>query len=181
MIVNNKQDNEQEGAKPYHGSLIFTNQTLAFNGTTIQLRNVTRFATREIIRKHLISPIALVISAVIFFLSLSWKGLGFISVIAASIAAYGIYEFFRPRLYALVIELNSSYHYMLSSVDKKGIQEVYGRITSAMTSEKPIHTTVNFQSDKIIFGDHVAGDKYEFNDSNINNVGPINNNSELPL
>lgn len=172
MSINNR----GKVASPYQGSLVFTNHTLAFNGTTIQLRNVTRFGTREIKRTHKISPILLIVSTVIFFLSLSWKGLGFISFIAAAIAGYGIYEFFRPKLYALIIELNSSYHHIFSSVDREGIEEVHRRITSAMTSDKPVNTTVNFNSDKIIFGDHVARDKYEVNDSNIDKMGSFNNN-----
>ncbi|WP_217603727.1 DUF6232 family protein [Chitinophaga sp. GbtcB8] len=172
MSINSR----EKGGSPYQGSLIFTNHTLAFNGTTIQLRNVTRFGTREIKRTHKISPILLIASAVIFFLSLSWKGLGFISFIAAAVAGYGIYEFFRPKLYALIIELNSSYHHIFSSVDRGGIEEVHRRITSAMTSDKPVNTTVNFSSDKIIFGDHVARDKYEVNDSNIDKMGSFNNN-----
>lgn len=177
MSVNNK----EEGNRPYLGSLIFTNQTLSFNGNTIQLRNVTRFGTRELKRTHKVSLVLLIASTVIFFLSLSWKGLGFISFIAAVIAGYGIYEYFRPKLYALIIELNSSYHHTFSSVDREGIAEVYRRINLAMTSEKPINTTVNFNSDKIIFGDHVARDKYEVNDSNIDKMGSFNNNSEMPV
>jgi hypothetical protein len=176
MNVNNKQDNKADETKPYQGSLIFTNQTLSFKGTTIQLRNVTRFSTREVIRKHLISPIILIVSAVVFLLSLGWKGLGIISVISAAIVCYGIYEYFRPKLYALIIELNSSYYHMLSSVDRNGIEEVYGRITSAMTTEKPVNTIVNFNGDKIIFGDNIERDKYEINNSNIDKAGSFDNN-----
>lgn len=172
MSVNSR----KEGTRPYQGTLIFTNHTLAFNGTTIQLRNVTRFATREIKRAHRISPILMGASVIVFFLSLSWKGLGFISFIAAAIAGYGIYEYFRPKLYALIIELNSSYHHIFSSIDKGGIEEIHKRITLAMTSDKPVNTTVNFNSDKIVFGDHVARDKYEVNDSNIDKMGSFNNN-----
>lgn len=171
----NVNSNKKE-AKPYQGSLIFTNQTLSFNGTTIQLRNVTRFSTHEVKRTHKISLTLLLLAMVFFFLSLSWKGAGLISFISALIAGYGIYEYFRPKLYALIIELNSSYHHIFSSVDRDGIQEVYRRISLAMTSDKPVNTTVNFKSDKIIFGDHVARDKYEFNDSNIDKAGSFNNN-----
>jgi hypothetical protein len=177
MSVNSK----EEASRPYLGSLIFTNQTLSFDGTTIQLRNVTRFSTHEVKRTHKISPALLGSSILIFFLSLSWKGLGFISFISAAIAGYGIYEYFQPKLFALVIELNSSYHHIFSSVDRTGIQEVYKRINSAMTSDKPVNTTVIFKNDQITFGDHISGDKYEFNEATINNAGSFNNNPERPL
>ncbi|RBL88355.1 hypothetical protein DF182_17320 [Chitinophaga flava] len=107
--------------------------------------------------------------------------MGYITVITGAIAGFGIYEYFRLKLYALVIELNSSSHYTFSSVDKEGILEVCRRLTAAMTSEAPVNTTVNFNSDKIVFGDHVARDKYEVNDSNIAKMGTFNNNTETPI
>ncbi|SDG78463.1 DUF6232 family protein [Chitinophaga filiformis] len=170
-----------EGSKPYRGSLTFTNQTISFGGTTIQLRNVTRVGTYELKRSHRISPLALAIAVIVFFLSFSTKGWGIISILAAAIAGYGIYEYFRPKLYALIIELNSSYHYTLSSTDREGILQVRNRITSAMNATEPVNTTVNFNGDKIIFGDHVGRDKYEIHNSKIGKVGSFDNNSEKSL
>lgn len=173
--------NNGGGNRPYHGSLVFTNHTLSFKGTTIQLKNVARFTSYEMKRFHIIPSTLLIISIIVFFLSFSWKGLGFITVISAAFAGFGIYEYFRPKLYSLIIELNSSYYYAFSSVDKEGILEVRRRLTSAMTSETPVNTTVTFNSDKIIFGDHVARDKYEVNDSKIDRMGSFNNNPETPI
>lgn len=172
MNMNNKREET-----PYLGSLIFTNGALSFSGMTIQLRNVTRFAKHDIKRYHRVSLVLLIACVILFMLSLSWKGWGFLSLITALIAAYGIYEYFRPKLYALVIELSSAYRYMLSSTDKEGIEIIYAKISEAMGSPRPVNFTANFRSDKIIFGDDIAGDKYEFNDSNIDKAGSFNNNS----
>ncbi|WP_160713455.1 DUF6232 family protein [Chitinophaga solisilvae] len=172
---------KEDGNNPYRGSLIFTNTTLSFEGTTIQLKNVTRFTTHEVKRYHRISPLVLLVSIIVFFLSFSWKGTGYITVISGAIAGFGIYEYFRPKLYALIIELSSASNYTFSSVDKEGIFEICRKLTSAMTSETPVNTTVTFNSDKIIFGDHVARDKYEVNNSNIAKMGSFNNNTETPI
>jgi hypothetical protein len=56
---------------------------------------------------------------------------------------------------------------------------VHRRISQAMTSDTPVNTTVSFQSDKIIFGDHINGDKYEANNSTIEKMGSFNNNTEV--
>nr|WP_295866376.1 DUF6232 family protein [uncultured Chitinophaga sp.] len=172
--------NNEGGNSPYQGSLIFTNTTLSFKGTTIQLKNVSRFITYNVKRSHRISPLLLIIAIVIFFLSFSSKGMGFIAIITGAIAAFGIYEYFRPKLYALELELNSSSRYTFSSTDERGIYEVHRRLTAAMMSEAPVNTTVTFNSDKIVFGDHVARDKYEVNDSTIGQMGTFNNNTETP-
>lgn len=170
--------NKGDGNSPYRGSLVFTNTTLSFNGTTIQLRNVTRFTADPVKRTHRIHTVVLVIAIVIFFLSLARMGL--VTIIAGAIAGYGIYEYFRPRLYALIIELNSSSRYIFSSIDKEGIWAVHRRLNAAMASDTPVNTTVTFNSDKIVFGDHVAHDKYEVNNSTIGKMGTFNNNTETP-
>ncbi len=168
---------KKEKTKPYLGSLVLTNETLSFSGVTIQLRNVTRFSMHEIKRHHRVSLGLLIISAVLFLLSWSWKGWGFLSFITALITGYGIYEYFRPKLYGLVIELSSAFHYILSSTDKEGIEKVYGRISEAMRNPKRVSFAADFKPDKIIFGDYIAGDKYEVNDSNIDKMGSFNSNS----
>ncbi|PWV50384.1 DUF6232 family protein [Chitinophaga sp. S165] len=174
-------DNSGGANSPYHGTLVFTNNTLSFNGTTIQLRNITRFTTYEVQRPHLIPPVFLIISTLVFLISFSWKGAFIITIFVGAIAGYGFYEYFRRKLYAILIELNSSSHYAFSSVDKDGISKVCERLNDAMTSDKPINTTITFHSDKIIFGDHIARDKYEFNNSNIDNAGSFDNNPKSPL
>lgn len=168
--------NKADQGHPYHGTLVFTNNTLSFKGTTIQLKNVTRFITYEVEPFHVIPTVLLIICSLIFLLSFSWKGMLFITIITGLIAAYGIKEYFQPKFYAIKIELTSSSQYTFSSVDKEGILEVRRRLDAAMTSDKPINTTVTFNSDKIIFGDHVARDKYEVNNSKIESLGAFNNN-----
>jgi hypothetical protein len=173
-----RSNSNDQNTQPYQGSLIFTNQTLSFNGTTIQLRNVSRFSTIELIRRKRVTIPTMIIAGVIFLLTFAFS-LTIFYLIAAAIIAYGIYEYYIPKLYALVIEMNSGSQHLLSSKDKEGILEVHRRISEAMTSEQPVNTTVNFQSDKITIGDTIHGDKYEVTNSTIGKMGSFENNPEV--
>lgn len=164
-------------AKPYQGTIVFTNQTLSFSGTTIQLRNVTRLGT-YIVKQPRMPIVAMILCSFLFIVTIMAKGLLIFAILTGAILAYGVYKNTRPKLYALLIELNSSYHHVFSSTDQDGIFEIHKEITAAMNNEKPINQTVYFKSDKIIFGDHVARDKYEVNDSTIGNMGSFENNPE---
>ncbi|RFM34673.1 DUF6232 family protein [Chitinophaga silvisoli] len=170
--------NSNNPNSPYLGSLIFTNQTLTFYGTTIQLRNVSRFSTHEVIRRKRVTIPAMIIAGIIFLVTFTYK-ITLLYLVAGAIVGYGIYEYFIPKLYALFIEMNSGSQHVLSSKDKAGIFEVHRRISQAMTSDTPVNTTVTFQSDKIVFGDHINGDKYEANNSTIEKMGSFNNNPEV--
>ncbi|MEL7532072.1 MAG: hypothetical protein AAFN10_12215, partial [Bacteroidota bacterium] len=70
-----------------------------------------------------------------------------------------------PDLFGLTIELTSgSKHYFLSK-DKKGVDYLLETITLAIESDRPINHTFVFE------GDRIKGDKYEFNDSQVERVG----------
>lgn len=87
------------------------------------------------------------------------------TLIFGYIAYRGYKERRRPHLHGLTIELTSgSRHYFLSK-DKNGVTKLLETITDAVESDVPINHTFIFEGDKI------KGDKYEFNESEIEHVG----------
>lgn len=171
-----RSNSNDSGTQPYQGRLIITNQTLTFHGTTIQLRNVSKFSTHEMERLHLVKIPIMILAAFIFLVTFAF-GLKWIAIAAAAIVGYGIYEYFIPKVYGLIIEMNSGSRHILRSKDKNGILEVRRKISEVMISDTPVTTTINFHSDKIEFaGDRISGDKYEVNNSTIDKMGSFDNN-----
>lgn len=162
--------NKDNYTKPYQGPLSFNNQTVTFGDTTIQLRNVSRLFTDEVPQPHVISPKLLLIAILVFVVTIYLKGPAFIWLIAATIIGYSVYEYARTKLYALFIEMNSSFKHYVNSKDLNGLKELQNELNEKMISNTSTTSTVYFQGDKIIFGDN-----YEVNNSDIGQMGSFDN------
>lgn len=166
MNSQSKNSSHEDEAEKYVGSLTFRKNTISFDGTTLLLKNVAKFEQYGIKYINSISKGLYIFSIIAAFVCLIPFPFGLIGTFIFGVIAYkGYKERNRPKLHGLTIELTSgSKHYFLSK-DKKGVDNLFSTITSAIESDAPINHTFIFEGDKI------KGDKYEFNESQIEHVG----------
>jgi len=65
-------------------------------------------------RVHLVKIPIMILAAFLFLVTFSF-GLKWIAIAAAAIVGYGIYEYFIPKVYGLIIEMNSGSRHILRS------------------------------------------------------------------
>ena len=121
----------------YQGTIYFNKRTVEFSGTTLQLKNVSKFEQYGLKYVNKVSTIYLILSIILALAGLKYAPYGLVLTLFFGLNAYvGIKERMRPKLYGLTIELNSGATHHFLSKDSNGIELLFGKLTKGIENEE---------------------------------------------
>lgn len=140
----------------YVGNVFFNKRTVVFSGTTVPIKNISKFEQYGLKYIHKITIVHLIVSIILAIGGAMYAPYGLILTVIFGFVIYlGVKERMRPKLYGMTIELNSGARHYFLNKDQTGIKALFEKLYRCIENEETF--AVTFVENKVTITDSNIG------------------------